>query len=306
MKVVNEALVEMIKEIAGADSVFMDEPMSSHTTFRIGGEAEVFVKIKEEAAFIKLIQQLNKFEIPYYIIGNGSNLLVGDKGIQGVVIETSGSFHEIHVDGDVIEAQAGALLSQVANVAKDNGLTGLEFAAGIPGTIGGALVMNAGAYDGEMKMVVESVKVVSKKGEIMILDNDTMEFSYRHSVLKEYPFVALSTRLKLQKGDTEAIVDKMKDLAMKRREKQPLEFPSAGSTFKRPEGNFAGKLIMDAGLRGYRVGGAQVSEKHCGFVVNVGGATASDVVELMDSVSETVKDRFNVELEPEVIFLGEF
>lgn len=306
MKVVNEALVEIIKEIAGADAVFMNEPMSHHTTFKIGGEAEVFVKIKEEASFVELIGKLNKFEIPYYVIGNGSNLLVGDKGIQGVVIETSGSFNQIQVEGNIIEAQAGALLSQVAGAAREHGLTGLEFAAGIPGTIGGALVMNAGAYDGEMKMVVESVRVVSREGEIMTLDNDTMEFSYRHSVLKEYPFVALSTRLRLESGDRTAIGDKMKELACKRREKQPLEFPSAGSTFKRPEGNFAGKLIMDAGLRGYRVGGAQVSEKHCGFVVNIGGATASDVVELMDSVNASVKEKFNVELEPEVIFLGDF
>ena len=213
---------------------------------------------------------------------------------------------KICVDGSRITVQAGALLSQTAHAAMEAGLTGMEFASGIPGSIGGAMMMNAGAYDGEMSRIVESVTVLDPSGESMILENETMEFGYRTSILKNRPFVVTEVTLRLQEGDREQIQAKMADFAARRREKQPLNYPSAGSTFKRPEGYFAGKLIMDSGLRGYRIGGAQVSEKHCGFIINSGNATSEDISELMDEVIQRVKERFGVTLEPEVIRLGRF
>ena len=302
----NEVLYQYVSDLVGADHILQREPMSRHTTFRVGGEAEYLIEVPDSDAMVRLITKFNQIGIPYYVIGNGSNLLVGDKGISGFVLDTSARMRSLSVDGERITVEAGELLSKVAAVARDNELTGMEFASGIPGTIGGALVMNAGAYDGEMKQIVEKVTVVSKDGEIMELDNETMEFGYRNSILKNRPFVVLSAVLKLNKGDKAAIQEKMDDFSARRRQKQPLEFPSAGSTFKRPEGHFAGKLIMDAGLRGFRIGGAQVSEKHCGFVVNVGNASAADISELMDEVSEKVFEQFGVRLEPEVIRIGEF
>ena len=253
-----------------------------------------------------IIRYLKQTERNYIVLGNGSNVLVGDKGFRGVVLHMGKRFSNIVVDGTTIKAQAGAMLSVVSKTAAKHSLTGLEFAAGIPGTIGGAIVMNAGAYDGEMKQVVQSVTVLSENGEVMVLSNENMNFGYRTSVIKNRPFIVLETELVLQEGNVSEIEAKMADFNEKRRSKQPLEFPSAGSTFKRPEGNFAGKLIMDAGLRGFRIGGAQVSEKHCGFIINKGNATAADISELMDEVTERVKERFFVTLEPEVIRIGEF
>lgn len=221
-------------------------------------------------------------------------------------MKLGGGMNEITVEGECIRVQAGALLSQTATVAKDAGLSGMEFAAGIPGTVGGGIVMNAGAYDGEMKQITQSVKVMDQEGKILILDNDTMEFGYRTSIIKNRPFIVLEVELRLKEGNKEEIQAEMNELMEKRRSKQPLNFPSAGSTFKRPEGHFAGKLIMEAGMRGYRIGGAQVSEKHCGFIVNTGKATAADIREVIEEVQERVKKRFNVMLEPEVIFLGDF
>ncbi len=280
--------------------------MSRHTSFRTGGEAAVFVQVENKEQLRKLLLYLQKTENEYFILGNGSNLLVSDRGYDGVVIQLGSRMNAIRTSGERLYVQAGALLSQVAKRAQEEGLTGLEFASGIPGSVGGGIVMNAGAYDGEMKKVVESVTVLNEEGELMELDRDTMEFGYRTSIIKNRPFVVVEAVLKLEKGDRESIREKMEDFTMRRRQKQPLEYPSAGSTFKRPEGYFAGKLIMDSGLRGYRVGGAQVSEKHCGFVINTGNATSEDIAELMAEIQERVKERFGVQLEPEVVRLGEF
>lgn len=302
----NQALIEFIKETVSPENVFFGEPMDKHTTFRVGGEADVFVQVNGKEQLRALIGYLGKIEEDFFVLGKGSNILVGDKGFRGIILDMSKHFTRIRVEGNRIIAQAGASLPQVAKVAADSGLTGLEFAAGIPGTIGGAVVMNAGAYDGEMKQVVKKVTVLSKSGEEMELDGDSMEFGYRTSVIKNRPFVVEEVELELAPGNKEEIVAKAAEFNQRRRDKQPLEYPSAGSTFKRPEGYFAGKLIMDAGLRGFRVGGAQVSEKHCGFVINVGNATAGDISELMDEVRERVKERFGVTLEPEIIRIGEF
>lgn len=282
------------------------EPMKQHTTFRVGGEAECFITIQQEEELVKLLPYLNQIEQDYFILGNGSNLLVGDKGYRGIVFKFDGPMEEIRVEGTRITAKAGALLSRVASTAKETGLTGLEFAAGIPGSIGGGVVMNAGAYDGEMKQVVEAVRVIDREGQITTLDCDTMEFGYRTSIIKNRPYIVLEVVLQLAAGDPEQIGAKMEELSELRRSKQPLEYASAGSTFKRPEGYYAGKLIMDAGMRGYRIGGAQVSDKHCGFIINTGKATAADIREVIEEVQERVKERFHVALEPEVVYLGDF
>ena len=302
------AITEQLIKITGADNVSVNEDMSTHPTFKAGGKADIFVSpgnIKEAETVIRLLLTDN---IPCTVIGNGSNLLVSDKGYQGVILKVHSALSSIRVEGEHVFAQAGATMAQVARVALEHGLTGLEFASGIPGTVGGGVVMNAGAYDGEMKQVVKNVEVLSSEGEVLTLDNETMEFGYRTSSIKGKPFVVTEVEFELRRGDCAQIKALMDDLAARRREKQPLEYPSAGSTFKRPEGHFAGKLIMDAGLRGYCVGGAQVSEKHCGFIINAqpGVTTASDVMTLIRYVQEVVKDQFDICLEPEVIFLGEF
>lgn len=299
-------MYDYINTVVPGEHILFHEPMSRHTTFRVGGEAECFITIRQEEELAKLLPYLNQIEQPYFILGNGSNLLVGDKGYRGIVLRFGGPMEEIRVEGTHIIAKAGALLSKTAVTAKENGLTGLEFAAGIPGSIGGGVVMNAGAYEGEMKQVVESVRVMDRDGQISTLDNDTMEFGYRTSIIKNRPFVVLEVTLRLAEGDKDAIGVRMEELSQLRRSKQPLEYPSAGSTFKRPEGYYAGKLIMEAGMRGYRIGGAQVSNKHCGFVVNMGKATAADIREVIEEVQERVKERFHVSLEPEVVFLGDF
>lgn len=299
-------MYEYIKTVVPNERILFHQSMKEYTTFRVGGEAECIVLIQQEEELSKLIPYLNQIEQNYFILGNGSNLLVGDKGYHGIILKFDGPMEQIVAEGTHITAKAGALLSKVAVAAKDNSLTGLEFAAGIPGSIGGGVVMNAGAYDGEMKQVVESVKVMDGNGQITVLDNDTMEFGYRTSIIKSRPFIVLEVRLQLAEGSREQIGARMEELANLRRSKQPLEYPSAGSTFKRPEGYYAGKLIMDAGLRGYRIGGAQVADKHCGFVINTGKATAADVKEVIEEVQERVKERFHVFLEPEVVFLGDF
>lgn len=301
---ISEAVVQSLKKFVPEENICLQEPMAGHTTFRIGGPADCFVQIENKEQLIRVQKYLMQVELPFFILGNGSNLLVSDKGYRGIVLQIGPKMNRIEVDGDVITAQAGALLSQVARAALEHGLTGMEFASGIPGTIGGGVVMNAGAYDGDMSGVVTQVNVVNRAGECMELEKDTMEFGYRTSTIKNNPFTVTEVILKLEKGDREQIRAKMEDLAVRRREKQPLEYPSAGSTFKRPKGCFAGKLIMEAGLRGFRVGGAEVSEKHCGFVVNTGSATARDVRNVISEVQERVKERFNVDLEPEILFLG--
>ena len=302
----NTSMYDYIKTFIPRERILFHEPMNQHTTFRVGGEAECFITIQQEEELVKLIPYLNQIEQDYFILGNGSNLLVGDKGYRGIVLKFDGPMEQIRTDGTRITAKAGAPLAKVAAAAKENGLTGLEFAAGIPGTIGGGVVMNAGAYDGEMKQVVETVRVIDREGEITTLDNDTMEFGYRTSIIKNRPYIVLEVVLRLAEGDPEQIGAKMEELAQQRRNKQPLEYASAGSTFKRPEGYYAGKLIMEAGMRGYRIGGAQVSNKHCGFIINTGRATAADIKEVIEEVQERVKERFHVSLEPEVVFLGDF
>lgn len=299
-------IYDKVVDIVGEENVHTDEPMSRHTTFRIGGNADYFVKPGNADEVAAVIVVCREYNIPYFILGNGSNLLVSDDGYRGMIINIMDNMDSVTVDGRIITAQAGAMLVRVSVMARDNALTGLEFASGIPGTIGGAVYMNAGAYGGEMKNVVKTVRAIDEYGRIYELDSEKMDFSYRHSIVEERKLIVLEVTLELEHGSREAINDRMKELAEARRSKQPLEYPSAGSTFKRPEGYFAGKLIMDAGLRGYSVGGAQVAEKHCGFVINKGGATASDVVELIRDVQHDVDDKFGVTLEPEVKMLGEF
>ena len=302
----NVNIKQRFQEILGADRVLEAEPMSRHTTFRIGGPADLFVAPENTDEIKKLIAICKEEKMPYFILGNGSNLLVSDKGYEGVVVQLYRGFGQITVQGDEIRAQAGALLSGIAAVARDGALTGFEFAGGIPGTLGGAVVMNAGAYGGEMKDVLKKVTVLTPSGEILTLQAEELHMGYRTSVIKEAGYIVLEAVISLEKGDPEAIRSRMQELSGMRTSKQPLSYPSAGSTFKRPEGYFAGKLIMDSGLRGYQVGGAQVSEKHCGFVINTGNATAKDVTTLMADVQRIVMEKFGVKLEPEVKFLGEF
>ena len=294
-----------LKTIISDETILLDEPMSKHTTFRIGGNADMFVSpsIEEVPQIIALAKE---YEVPVTIIGNGSNLLVGDKGIRGLVLSFGKAAEYVQVDGSCVIAGAGALLSKISAEALKHSLTGFEFAAGIPGTLGGALVMNAGAYGGEIKDVLISAKVLTAEGEVVELSAAELELSYRHSCIPEKGYIVLEAVIELQPSEEEAIRELMADYRGRRVDKQPLEYPSAGSTFKRPEGHFAGKLIQDAGLRGYTVGGAQVSEKHCGFVVNKGGATAADVCKLIADVKEKVYEQFQVEMEPEVKMIGEF
>ncbi len=302
----NLNIYNQLIQIIDKERVLFDEPMKKHTTFRVGGNADFFVKPSTAEEVKRVVALCKKENLPYYILGNGSNLLVGDKGYRGVIIQIYKDMNEIVVDGDRIRAQAGALLSKVGSVALEAGLAGFEFAAGIPGTVGGAVMMNAGAYGGEMKDILASATVLTGDGEVLQLANEELELGYRSSVIAKKNYVVLEAEYQLKVGDKAQIRAQMDELKVRRVTKQPLEYASAGSTFKRPEGYFAGKLIQDAGLRGFEVGGAQVSEKHCGFVINKGDATAADIVELMNQVSEKVFQEFGVMLEPEVRRLGEF
>lgn len=301
----NDQFLTELQNVMGGSGIFMEEPMKKHTTFRVGGPADVLVQ-PDETALAAILALCRQYHVSYSFIGNGSNLLVGDKGIRGVVIEMTDPMGNIEVDGTKITAQAGAMLSKIANTAASNGLGGMEFAAGIPGSVGGAVVMNAGAYGGEMKDIIEKVYVLDENGAQLELDRDALDLGYRHSCIPEKKYIVTKVVLELAPRNEAEIRSEMKELNEKRAEKQPLQYPSAGSTFKRPEGYFAGKLIMDAGLRGYQVGGAQVSEKHCGFVINKGDATAADICQLMRDVSDKVQAQFGVVLEPEVKMIGEF
>lgn len=292
-------------DIMGENQVLRQEPMSRHTTFRIGGPAEYFVT-PGMAQLPALLTLCDSCQMPYTIIGNGSNLLIGDGGIPGLVIELLTKQEELCVEDTCLTASAGMLLSKISAKAAESGLGGMEFASGIPGTLGGAVVMNAGAYGKEMKDIIENVKVLTRQGKERNLTVEELDLSYRHSCIKELEYIVTEVTLHLEKRDREAIRAQMEELRAKRVEKQPLEYPSAGSTFKRPEGHFAGKLIMDAGLQGFQIGGAKISEKHCGFVVNVGGASAADVCQLMKEVSARVQQQFGVTLEPEVKMIGIF
>ena len=299
-------LYEKLCAIAGEENVLQDEPMSGHTTFRIGGPADFFV-IPSKAEEIRRIIELCRAEkVPYYVVGNGSNLLVGDKGYRGVIIQIYKNMNRISVAGEEISVQAGALLSKVAAAACEAELEGMEFASGIPGTMGGAVRMNAGAYGGEMKQVLKTAVVLTPEGQIVTIPAEEMGMGYRTSIVSKMDYVVLEAVLSLKRGRKAEIRARMDELREKRVEKQPLEYGSAGSTFKRPEGYFAGKLIQDAGLRGFRIGNAQVSEKHCGFVINLGGATAAEVSELMTEVVRRVEETSGVTLKPEVKRIGEF
>ena len=300
---ISEAVIEALKSFVPEKNIHLQEPMAGHTTFRIGGPADCLLELENEEQLKNVQKYLALVEERYFVLGNGSNLLVSDHGYSGVILQIGQGMSQIRVEGCRIIAQAGALLSQVAKTAMEHGLTGLEFASGIPGTVGGGVVMNAGAYDGELSQVVTQVKVVSCQGESLEFDNSTMEFGYRTSALRKNSFTVTEVTFELKEGDREQILAKMEELAEKRRSKQPLEYPSAGSVFKRPEGYFAGKLVMDAGMRGYQTGGARVSDKHCGFIINVGKATAQDVLDVICEVQERVKLRFGVDLETEIIYL---
>lgn len=302
----NLVFYNRIMDIIDKNRIYTNEPMKNHTTFRVGGSADFFVvpKTKEEVKNIAALCQ--EMDMPYYVLGNGSNLLVGDKGYRGVIIQIYKGMNAIQVEENRMKVQAGVLLSKIGSAALEAGLTGFEFAAGIPGTMGGAVSMNAGAYGGEMKDVLYDVTVLTPAGEIITLQKEELELGYRTSIVARKSYIVLEATIVLEKGDQEAIKARMDELRGLRTAKQPLEYPSAGSTFKRPEGYFAGKLIQDSGLRGFQVGGAQVSEKHCGFVINKENATAADILELMRQVSAIVKEKFGVELEAEVKRLGEF
>ncbi len=298
-RTVKDTIIEYVSE----KNVLFDEDLSKHTSFKIGGPADAFVEIEKEEQLTQLSEYLERVEEKYYILGNGSNTLFPDKGFEGVILHVGNGFSEITVEGEKIIAKAGAALVKVSKIAQENSLTGLEFAAGIPGTVGGGVVMNAGAYDGEMAQVVSCVKAISPKGEIIELENKSLEFGYRHSILRHRGYVVTEVSFELKKGDKDEIRKKMDDFNSRRREKQPLEYPSAGSVFKRPTGHYAGQLIMDAGMRGFQIGGARVSDKHCGFIINVNHASAEDVLELIEEIQFRVRDRFGVDLEPEIEIL---
>ena len=318
----DQTFVKSVTEQLPQLSLMQDEPMKKHTTFRIGGPADYYAE-PDVSQISKLIEIAKACDMPVAVIGNGSNLLVGDKGIRGLVIGIGKGLSAIEVteavaqqstaqdftaqgNSRIITAGAGAILAAVAAKAAEASLSGLEFASGIPGSVGGAVVMNAGAYGGEIKDVLIDATVLTADGELKTVTRDELDLSYRHSIVPEKGYIVLSARFRLTPKPQDEIKAYMAELRAKRVEKQPLEYPSAGSTFKRPEGYFAGKLIMDAGLRGYSVGDAQVSGKHCGFVVNKGEATAADVLTLIKDVQETVLKQFGVKLEPEVKMIGEF
>jgi len=320
-------LLNSIKE----ENIKFDEPLKDHTSFKTGGNAKVLITVNNVGELKEAIDAIKEQKLPFFLLGNGSNVLASDSGYEGALIKLGGDFLKIAVEGNKIKAGAAISLSKLANVAMNASLKGLEFASGIPGTLGGALYMNAGAYNGEMSRVVTKVTVLefgadnahiggslstddpsicekSSEGNVQLkeLSNSEMAFGYRRSILKDKGYIALGCEIELEEGDKDSISSYMKELALKRKEKQPLEYPSAGSTFKRPEGYFAGKLIEEAGLGGFCIGDAQVSEKHKGFIINKGNASASDIKRLIDHVSDTVYDNSGVRLEPEVIFLGDF
>lgn len=301
----NPTFLEALQKILEKEQYQINEPMSGHITFRVGGNADCYVKPSLEQ-LSRVIALCRQFGLPWMVIGNGSNLLVGDKGIRGVVIEMGSHAGAVHIEGNILTAEAGAMLAAAAKQAARESLTGMEFASGIPGSIGGAVVMNAGAYGGEMKDIVKSVTVLTPEGEVKQLSKEELDLSYRHSCIPERHYIVLRAELELAKGERKNIDARMEELRQQRVSKQPLEYPSAGSTFKRPEGYFAGKLIQDTGLRGFQVGGAQVSEKHCGFVINKDHATASDIAGLIKEVQDRVEQKFGVRLETEVKYIGEF
>ncbi|AHM55750.1 UDP-N-acetylenolpyruvoylglucosamine reductase MurB [Peptoclostridium acidaminophilum DSM 3953] len=301
----NNMLYEDICKIAGRDCVLIDEPMKNHTSFKIGGPADILVRISSEEALREILKLTGKADAKTHIIGNGSNLLVRDKGIRGVVVKINGGFEAVSISGCSVQAYAGVLLSRLSNIMLENGLSGLEFASGIPGTLGGALAMNAGAYGGEMKDVVRRVHLLDLEGNSTVLDNEHMEFAYRSSIAAKKGLVVVKAELELKRAEGDDIRALMQDYTGRRVAKQPLSAPSAGSTFKRPQGYFAAQLIDEAGLKGFSIGGARVSEKHAGFVISDGTATADDVIKLIEAVKSRVFEKHGVRLEEEVRIIGE-
>jgi UDP-N-acetylmuramate dehydrogenase len=302
----NKELVRKIVSIAGDDGVSVNEPMCNHTSFKIGGPADIMVHPKNSTQLGDIIKECINSKVPLMVMGNGTNLLVSDKGIRGVVIKIYDNMEAFRVVDDVMEFEAGMLISKASKLALQSSLTGLEFAEGIPGTIGGAVTMNAGAYIGEMSMVVHETEYMDSQGNIRIITGPEHCFSYRNSIIQKSKGIVLKTKLKLKKGDDKEIEKLMDDFSFRRRDKQPLEWPSAGSVFKRPQGYFVGKLIDDCGLRGSSLGGAQISDKHSGFIINKGGATCEDVLALIKHIQKAVNEKFNVQLEPELRIIGDF
>lgn len=298
-------MLDREKLLSVTDNVLFDEDMKKHTSFRIGGRADAFVSASGTLEIEKLRCICDETDTPYMILGNGSNVLVSDKGIRGVVIHIGADMAKCRIDGCEVYADAGILMSSLSKKLLEASLTGFEFASGIPGTLGGGIFMNAGAYGGELKDIIENVTFIAPDGMIRTETAEKLDMSYRHSMFSDGGYIIISCKLRLKKGNYDEIKARMQDYNSRRAEKQPLNLPSAGSTFKRPDGYFAGKLIQDAGLMGFSIGGAQVSEKHAGFVVNTGSATAADVTALIEHVQNTVEERFGVRLEPEVRFIGE-
>lgn len=302
----NQVIFERLVHIVGKDNVLADELMKKHTTFKIGGAADFFVTPCDVISVGKIVQVCRELNVPYYVMGNGSNLLVSDDGYRGVVIQIYDKLNNIIWQDEKAVVMAGCLLSKFGNEAAARGLTGFEFGTGIPGTMGGAVAMNAGAYGGEIADCIVRARMMDEDGEVRWYDKEELELGYRRSLATKMGLIVLEAEIALKKGDKEAIKERLAELALARRSKQPLEYPSAGSTFKRPEGYFAGKLIEDAGLKGYRHGGAMVSDKHSGFVINVDNATSKEIIELIRTVQSAVYDQFGVKLEMEVKLLGDF
>lgn len=300
-----EQLLKKMQEYIPKELIYIDEPMRNHISFRTGGNADFFIIPNNLNQLINLIQMCRQNQLPYYIMGNGSNLLVRDKGFRGAIIQIYKNMSEVKITGEEVWAESGILLSSLSNKLMNEHLTGFEFAGGIPGTLGGAIYMNAGAYGGEIKQILISADVIDEYGNMITLTNEELKLDYRRSILQEKGYIVLNAKLKLQKGNIDEIKERMRYLTEQRKAKQPLEMPSAGSTFKRPQGYYAGKLIMDTGLKGHSIGGAQVSEKHCGFVVNKGNASAKDIIELIKHIQNKVQEKFGVFMEPEVRIIGE-
>lgn len=299
-----DAVIYELEKIVDKEDIKCNEPMKKHTSFKVGGPADIFIMPRKTWQVISAIKLFKDNGIPFFIMGNGTNLVFRDGGFRGAVIKLT-LINNITVEGNKIKAQAGAFLSSVSNEALKNGLKGMEFASGIPGTVGGAVTMNAGAYGPEIKDVIETAVLTDYDGNLYCYNKDELELSYRHSIVQRGNYIVLEATFALEKGDIIAIKNRMEELNKRRADKQPLNYPSAGSTFKRPEGYFAGKLIEDAGLKGYSIGGAKVSEKHAGFIINYNNATAKDIIELVKRVQEIVYEKFNVLLEPEIKIIGE-
>lgn len=298
-------IYQQFLNIMGKENILMDEPMKNHTSFKIGGPADLLLLPQNLEEIQKVIEICKIEEIPYFVMGNGSNLLVRDKGMRCVVIKIADNFNDVFIEGTSVVAKAGILLSTLSKKVLKKSLKGLEFASGIPGTLGGAITMNAGAYDGEMKDVVKGCKVLDEKGNVIELSLEELELGYRTSIIQKKGYIVLEVNLELEEGNYDEIKKNIDEFTKRRTTKQPLHLPSAGSTFKRPPGYFAGKLIQDASLKGAKIGGAQVSELHSGFIVNVGNATAEDVLNLIGYIQKTVLEKFGVELHPEVRIVGE-